>query len=60
MNLSLSSGIVPNDWKIARVSLVNKGDGDTLNESNYRPISVIRHIVKLVESEVKKTIIDLS
>ncbi len=53
MNLYFSTGIVPDDWKIARVSPVYKGDGDTLNESNYRPISVIGHIVKLVESEVK-------
>jgi hypothetical protein len=57
INKSLKTGIVPDDWKLARVTPVYKGDGDRLNESNYRPISVIGHIVKLAESEVKEQIL---
>jgi hypothetical protein len=58
INLSLTTGIVPNDWKLARVTPVYKGDGDILNETNYRPISVIGHIVKITESEVKDQLIN--
>ena len=49
INPSFSTGIIPD----ARVSPVYKGDGDVLNESNYRPISVIGNIVLLAQSEVK-------
>ena len=52
------TGIVPDDWKLARVTLVYKGDGDILNESNYRPISVIGHIAKLAECEVKQQLLE--
>ena len=58
ISLSLSTGLVPDDWKLARVTPVYKGDGDILNESNYRPISVIGHIVKITESEVKDQLIN--
>ena len=58
INLSLASGLVPDDWKLARVTPVYKGEGDILNESNYRPISVIGHIVKLTESEVKDQLVN--
>ena len=57
INKSFVTGIVPDDWKLARVTPVYKGDGDRLNESNYRPISVIGHIVKLAESEVKEQLL---
>ena len=53
INISFNTGIVPDDWKLARVTPVYKGEGDVLNETNYRPISVIGHVVKLAESEVK-------
>jgi hypothetical protein len=53
MNISLMSGIIPDDWKIGRITPVYKGDGDILVESNYRPISVIGHVAKLMELNVK-------
>jgi hypothetical protein len=57
INTSLVTGIVPDDWKLARVTPIYKGDGDRLNETNYRPISVIGHIAKLAESEVKEQLV---
>ena len=58
INLSFATGVVPNDWKLARVTPVYKGDGDVLSETNYRPISVIGHIVKFAESEVKEQLLN--
>ena len=53
LNLSLNSGDIPDDWKLARVTPVYKGRGDINVKLNYRPISVICHIAKLVEKEVQ-------
>ena len=52
-NESLNCGFLPNDWKLARTAPVYKGKGDKNNISNYRPISVVCHIAKLLENEVK-------
>ena len=38
LNLSLSSGIFPDSWKVARVAPIFK-EGPTDERSNYRPIS---------------------
>ena len=47
-NLSLSAGVFPNQWKIARIAPIYK-DGDSDIRSNYRPISVLPVISKLFE-----------
>ena len=47
-NLSLETNIVPNDWKIARVSPIFK-PGDRCDSNNYRPISVISAVVRIFE-----------
>ena len=52
-NLSLYSGILPSDFKIARVTPVYKKSGDPADVSNYRPISVISNISKILEKLVK-------
>ena len=52
-NMSLSSGVIPYDWKYSRVSPVYKGKGDASDPSNFRPISVICHIAKIFEKEVQ-------
>ena len=45
-NRSLSMGIYPNDWKMARVLPVFKS-GDKTDLGNYRPISIISAIAKV-------------
>ena len=49
INDSLSSGTFPDEWKLAWVTPVYKNNGDVNIMSNYRPISVIGHIAKMVE-----------
>jgi hypothetical protein len=56
-NISIKSGVIPEDWKIGRITPVYKGDGDILTESNYRPISVIGHVAKIMELNVKNQFI---
>ena len=47
-NISLLSGVFPDDWKCARVTpLFKQGEASDLN--NYRPISVISVIAKVFE-----------
>jgi hypothetical protein len=57
-NLSLALGHLPNDWKIARVTPIYKGKGSKEDINNYRPISVIPTIVKILEKCVKVQIVD--
>ena len=48
-NLSLHAGILPDDFKFARVTPVFKNKGDTCDPSNYRPISVTSHVSKILQ-----------
>ena len=57
-NLSISTGIVPKDWKSALVTPIYKGTGPKNDPSNYRPISVLPTISKIFESVVKVQICD--
>ena len=57
-NLSLYQGEIPNDLKIACVTPVFKNKGNRSDISNYRPISVISHIGKILEDVVKTQIVD--
>ena len=50
-NLSLQTGIFPDDWKIAKISPVFK-EGNKTDCGNYRPISVIPVVAKLFEGLV--------
>ena len=47
-NLSLSSGVFPSMWKVARVTPLYK-DGCRSDKNNYRPISVLPVLSKLLE-----------
>ena len=47
-NLSITSGVFPSDWKIAKVSPLFKS-GDLSNANNYRPISVLPTIARVFE-----------
>ena len=48
VNKSISDGIVPDLWKVARVTPLYKSD-DKLQVENYRPISVLPVLSKVVE-----------
>jgi len=50
-NLSLNSSKFPNDWKKAKVTPIFKF-GDKSNVSNYRPISVLPIVSKIIERTV--------
>lgn len=52
-NMSLQTGCVPTDWKYARVTPIYKGKGEHSDTSNFRPISVLSHIAKILEKEVQ-------
>ena len=51
INLSIITGIFPNAWKRARVSPIFKKDLKT-DANNYRPISVLPVVSKLIERVV--------
>ena len=51
INLCLSKGTFPASWKIEKVTPVFKA-GDNLNISNYRPISILPVLSKLLERHV--------
>ena len=46
--MSIESGILPDSWKLARVTPIFK-NGSTKNRSNYRPISVLPVLSRLFE-----------
>ena len=48
MNLSIVNGIVPDNMKIAKVVPIYK-KGESLDTSNYRPISLLSSISKILE-----------
>ena len=47
INLVICKGIIPADWKSARVSAIHKNDSK-LDLNNYRPISVLPVIAKVL------------
>ena len=50
-NTSLRTGCIPKDWKRARVTPLFKS-GSKQEFSNYRPISVLPHIMKILEKAI--------
>ena len=58
INTSLASGCFHDDRKFARVTPVYKQAGDINMPGNYRPISVIGHIAKMIESLIGVQMID--
>ena len=51
-NLSITTAVVPEDWKHARVVPLHKG-GDNKSMDNYRPISVLPVASKILEKAVQ-------
>ena len=52
-NFSLTTSTVPADWKMAKVSPIYKS-GSTTELENYRPISVLPIVSKIMEREVHR------
>jgi hypothetical protein len=57
INLSLETGHVPDDLKIAKVIPIFK-KGIKTSIKNYRPISILSCFSKIVEKVVKQQLID--
>ena len=51
MNISISSTVFPQRWKTAKVTPIYKS-GDRTDTSNYRPISVLPALSKILERHV--------
>ena len=56
-NSSFTTGIVPEDWKIAIITALFK-KGDKKSASNYCPVSLTSILCKLMEKLIKKRIVD--
>ena len=52
LNWSLFIAYVPQDWKIAKVTPIYKGKGNNNLDCNYRPVSVLSQIAKILEKAV--------
>ena len=50
-NQSISMGTVPDQWKVSLVVPIHK-QGDRANPSNYRPISLLPIISKVLEQHI--------
>ena len=55
-NLSLNTGIFPDDWKIACVTPIYTSDNKT-DCGNYRPISIISNVAQIFEKAVYSQLI---
>ena len=53
INMSLKTGIYPDKWKEAKVFPLHKG-GDLSDTNNYRPISILPVLSKVIERAVHK------
>ena len=56
-NLSLETGNFPQQWKVAKISPLYKS-GSTTNFDNYRPISVLSIVSKVIEKIVHKQLMN--
>ena len=56
INTSIDQGNVHEDWKVARVTPVYK-NGEATSKNNYRPISVIGHVAKILERLIQNQLL---
>ena len=56
INLSLKSGKIPTEWKTAKVIPLHKS-GKTTMPDNYRPISILPVLSKILEKAVQKQLL---
>lgn len=57
LNLSVQQGVVPLDWKIAMITPIFKKGAKKLPE-NYRPISLTAVLCKMLETFIRKAIME--
>ena len=57
INKSLTEGIVPDKWKVAKVIPIHK-KGDKLDFNNYRPISLLPCASKVMERVVQRQLLN--
>ena len=57
INLSLFSGVIPQEWKSAKIVPIFKS-GSATDRANYRPISVLPVLSKIIEKVVHKQMTD--
>ena len=57
INLSLRTGVIPSEWKTAIVTPLHKS-GDKDDAGNYRPISVLPVLSKIMEKAVNLQVVD--
>jgi hypothetical protein len=55
-NLSLNTGLFPDDWKIARVTPIYKSENKT-ECGNYTPISIISNVAQVFEKVIYSQLI---
>ena len=54
---SLQDGECPDDWRSANVAPIHK-KGDRTDPSNYRPVSLTSQVCKLLETIVRKRLVE--
>lgn len=57
INLSLSSGVFPEEWKCAKIKVIPK-KGDLKCLDNLRPISILPVLGKITEKFVKRQLVN--
>ena len=56
-NISIRLGEIPDEWKVARISPIPKS-GKPSDPANYRPISLLSVLSKLLEKHVRDLLLD--
>lgn len=53
INISWKHSLLIDEWKTAKIKMIEKKDTDPFDPSNYRPISLLSCVSKIVEKMVK-------
>ena len=53
INQCIETSIFPNKWKLSKVVPLYKGKGSEDNPTNYRPISLLNPMSKILEKEIQ-------
>ncbi len=49
LNISITNGFIPTDWKFVRVTYVYKGKAPRTNKGNHRPIFALSYVCDIME-----------